>query len=555
MPRQTIALKAKTLLVHCAFCLGLLPSTLPASPVSSHDADSPISKVWVADQGDGTYKNPILHADYSDPDVVRSGDDFYMTASSFQCAPGLPILHSKDLVNWTLIGHGFEQQPPLEVFSAPQPGSGAWAPALRYHDGEFCIYYPDPDYGIYRVKAKNPAGPWSEPLLVKRAKGWIDPCPFWDDDGKAYLANAMAASRSGIKSILVLSRMSADGTRLLDGGTLIFDGHDRHPTVEGPKLYKRKGYYYVFAPAGGVATGWQLVLRSKNIYGPYEEKVVLSQGSTPINGPHQGAWVDTPSGESWFIHFQDKDVYGRVVHLQPMRWVDGWPVIGVHQDQKGTGEPVLTYKKPDVGRTWPIAAPAESDEFNANRLGLQWQWHANSQDNWAFAAGALGFLRLFNVLVPEDTRNLWDVPNLLLQKFPAPSFTATAKVAFTPRSDGEKIGLLVMGLDYAYIAVMKTAEGLMVAQAVCRDADRHTQETQDTAVSIRPSTFFLQVKVSEGGICRFAISTDGATFTTLSAPFTARKGKWIGAKVGLFATRTAKVNESGYADIDWFRVE
>jgi len=154
-------------------------------------------------------------------------------------------------VNWELIGHVFAAQPPLDVFSKPRHGNGAWAPAIRYHNGEFYIYYPDPDYGIYVVKAKNPAGPWSAPLLIKDAKGWIDPCPLWDDDGKAYLVNALAGSRAAMKSMLIVSRMSPDGARLLDGGALVFEGHAEDPTVEGPKFYKRNGYYYILRqPAG-----------------------------------------------------------------------------------------------------------------------------------------------------------------------------------------------------------------------------------------------------------------------------------------------------------------
>jgi beta-xylosidase len=338
------------------------------------DTKNPISKVWVADNGDGTYKNPVLHADYSDPDVVRVGDDFFMTASSFNAAPGLPILQSKDLVNWKLIGHALPRQPPFDVYSKPQHGNGVWAPSIRFHDGNFYIYYSDPDYGIYLVKASSENGPWSEPILIKQAKGWIDPCPLWDANGNAYLVNAMAASRSGIKSILVVSRMSSDGTKLLDDGAMVFDGHDKHPTVEGPKFYQRNGYYYIFAPAGGVEEGWQLVLRSKNVYGPYEGKIVLAQGTTQINGPHQGAWIETPAGENWFMHFQDKGSYGRVVHLQPLRWINDWPVIGADPDGDGTGEPVLTHAKPKVMRVGPslrIITPPDSDEFDGNGLGLQ----------------------------------------------------------------------------------------------------------------------------------------------------------------------------------------
>src|SRR5215204_2861512 len=134
-----------------------------------------VSKVWVADNGDGTYKNPILHADYSDPDAIRVGNDYYLTSSSFEDVPGLPILHSKDLVNWTVIGHALKRQPPIEHFSVPRHGEGVWAPSLRFHNGEFYLYYPDPDFGIYLTKSKNAIGPWSEPILVVGGKGLIDP--------------------------------------------------------------------------------------------------------------------------------------------------------------------------------------------------------------------------------------------------------------------------------------------------------------------------------------------------------------------------------------------
>ncbi len=236
------------------------------------------SRAWVADNGDGTYKNPILYADYSDPDAIRVGNDYYLVASSFDAVPGLPILHSVDLVNWEIIGHVFAQQPPADVFSKTQHGSGAWAPAIRYHEREFYVYWPDPDIGIYMAKAKSARGPWTEPLLIKSAKGWIDPCPLWDDEGNAYLVSAFAASRSGIKSVIAVSRMNAEGTRLLDDGFIIYDGHANDPTIEGPKLYKRNGYYYILAPGGGVTNGWEVALRSKNIYGPYERRVVLDAG-------------------------------------------------------------------------------------------------------------------------------------------------------------------------------------------------------------------------------------------------------------------------------------
>jgi len=518
-------------------------------------AQNQLSKVWVADKGDGTYTNPVLYADYSDPDAIRVGDDYFMVASSFNCVPGLPILHSRDLVNWKLIGHAISKLPPFEVFDKVQHGGGVWAPCIRYHKNEFYIYYPDPDFGIYRVKAKNPAGPWSEPLLVQPGKGLIDPSPFWDEDGKAYLVYALAGSRAGVKSVILINRMNSDGTKLVGNSVMLLDGHKNHPTVEGPKMYKRKGYYYIFAPAGGVPGGWQLVLRSKNIFGPYELKIAMAQGKTDINGPHQGAWVDTKTGEDWFLNFQDLGPYGRVVHLNPMKWINDWPVIGIDTDGDGTGEPVRTFKKPNVGKTYPITTPPESDEFNTSELGLQWQWHANYQTFWGYPSGNLGFFRLNCIPRPSEAVNLWYVPNLLLQKFPAPEFTATTKLTFDARFDGEEVGLVVMGMDYGTLSIKRNNASLEVQTAFCKQADKAGKEEITETKPIDSSTIYFRVQVRKEAECSFSYSTDGAVFTTIGNNFKAREGKWIGAKMGFFALRNGIINDAGSADIDWFRIE
>jgi beta-xylosidase len=370
-----------------------------------------VSNVWVADNSDGTYKNPVLFADYSDPDVIGVGDDFYMTASSFTCMPGLPVLHSRDLVNWTLIGHAVQRYP-NPLFDLPQHAKGIWAPAIRRHKSFFYIFWGDPDAGIYMVKAKNPQGPWDPPVLALPGKGLIDPCPLWDDDGKAYIVHAWAGSRTGgFNSVLTLRSMNPEGTQISPDALHIFDGHDDHPTIEGPKVYKRDGYYYIFAPAGGVSTGWQTILRSRDIAGPYEDKIVMAQGSTAINGPHQGSWVQTRSGGDWFLHFQDAEVYGRIIHLQPVRWIDGWPVMGIDKDGDGTGEPVLAHKKPNVKKPGPITTPAESDEFNSGALGLQWQWQANPKPTWhALVRRIPNYLRLFAERLPAEDARLYGRP-------------------------------------------------------------------------------------------------------------------------------------------------
>ncbi|WP_175633667.1 glycoside hydrolase family 43 protein [Pedobacter ghigonis] len=521
-----------------------------------------VSKVWVSDQGNGTYQNPVVNADYSDPDAIRVGDDFYTIASSFDAVPGLPILHSKDLVNWKIIGHALKRQPPFDHFEKTQHGNGVWAPAIRYHNGEFYIYYPDPDFGIYVTKAKKITGDWSAPQLVAAGKGLIDPCPFWDEDGKTYLAYAYAGSRAGIKSVLAIMPLSSDGMKTTAKGRIVYDGHELDPTIEGPKFYKRNGYYYLFAPAGGVSTGWQLILRSKNVYGPYERKVAMDQGKSTVNGPHQGAWVNTQTGEDWFLHFQDKDAYGRVVHLQPMKWINNWPVIGVDKDGDGIGEPVAVYKKPNVGKVYPIENPAESDEFGTVDLGLQWQWQANPQATWWFTDASKGVLKLYTSKIPDEAKNLWDVPNLLMQKFPADEFRVTTKLNFkpNPKLENESTGLVIMGRSYAQISVKRKKDGLYLMYGVCQSADKGKPENEMEIARLNPTTVGsvsvqLRVQVVNGAKCRFSYSEDGITFHLVGDEFQATAGQWIGAKMGLFAIRDTQTNDSGIAEYDWFRVE
>jgi len=518
--------------------------------------------LWVPDNRDGTYKNPVIFADYSDPDVIRVNDDFYMTASSFNCVPGLPILQSEDLINWKLIGYAIERFAD-EHFDLPQHGNGVWAPSIRYRDGWFWIFYGDPDAGIFMTKAKKGAGPWQPIHLVQQGKGLIDPCPLWDDDGKAYLVHAWAKSRAGINSILTVHRMSYDGTKLLDEGTMVFDGRGGvQPTIEGPKFYNRNDYYYILAPAGCVKRGWQLALRSKNVMGPYEAKRVMEQGTTDINGPHQGGWVELESGQSWFIHFQDRGACGRVVHLNPVLWIDDWPMMGTDLDGNGVGEPMAEYKKPDVGKIYPLQVLQTSDEFDAEKLGLQWQWHANPKDGWMSLTARSGWMRLFSVPIPENAVNLWSVPNLLLQKFPAPEFTVTTKLDFGRLAEGEKAGLIVMGMDYSYIAVERKTSDFRVIKISCTNANKNGKEIEQGPpagwagfANCSSGSLFLRVEVNSEAVCEFSYSSNGKKFTVLGEPFTARAGRWIGAKVGLFCLAQKAAKDSGYAEFDWFRFE
>lgn len=521
--------------------------------------------------GGNTYTNPIVHADYSDPDVVAApdGSGFYMTASSFNCAPGLPILHSTDLVNWEIVNYALEQVPPADFYSAaPRHGKGVWAPSIRCHDGVYYIYWGDPDFGIFMTRTDNPLGRWSEPVLVKAGRGMIDPTPLWDDDGRVYLVHAWAGSRAGFNSVLTVVELNDDGTAAIASPVMVYDGNDGvNHTVEGPKFYKRNGYYYILAPAGGVVGGWQIALRSRSVYGPYEVRTVMAQGDTSINGPHQGGWVDTPDGESWFIHFQDKGLYGRVLHLNPMKWVGDWPVIGNDADGDGCGEPVDVWQKPRMGATAAVASIADSDEFNSPRLGLQWEWQANYRDTFGFPT-AQGFFRLYSHRRQPDDVNLWNVPNVLLQKFPALAFSATAKVRVSAKdgSDGVSSGLVVMGIDYGCLSVTQRSGEYVLQQVVCSDAEHGGAErrtdlarlaTRRYQAGARPNcecSVWLRVSVAAGGECRFSYSADGRKFIPVGESFMAAPGKWIGAKVGLFSTAPVGA-ECGWMDIDRFIVE
>ena len=512
------------------------------------------------------YSNPVLHLDYSDPDVCRVGEDYYMTASSFNCFPGLPILHSKDLVNWELIGHAlpdYEQ----DFHGTVQHGNGVWAPAIRYHEGWFYIYVGDPDRGIFMVRSQNPAGPWEAPVWVVKEKGFIDPCPFWDQDGNAWLSHGCAGSRAGIKSVLFMAPMAPDGTHLLAPSRIIYDGHFTQPTIEGTKLYKRDGWYYIFSPAGGVATGWQTVLRARHPYGPYEERIVMAWAPGTVNGPHQGAWVDTPEGENWFLHFQDKGAYGRIVHLQPMQWrSDGWPLIGEDPDGDGVGQPVAAWESP-LGTTNALSFPQD------------WQWPSVPSPYWKLELEN-GF-RLFSVQKQE--KGLWNTPNLYLQKFPAERFTVTARMVFRPNPalKGEEAGFVVMGNDYAALRLTDTEKGAQLAFVSCKNAGKGGEESgQD--MTLLPYTYVplphgyesrnvplvnypdrpevtlwvkldVRAKAVEGNVpdavCRFSYSLDGKRFTQVKGSFTARPELWIGAKFGFYCSRYSPKNDAGALDV------
>ena len=538
------------------------------------------------------YQNPVIHADYSDPDVCRVGEEYWMTASSFNCFPGLPILHSWDLVHWELVSAALTEYPgagwdaPEDDFrTTVQHGKAVWAPAIRYHEGWFYIFVGDPDRGIFMVRTQDPTGPWEPPVWVVREKGFIDPCPFWDEDGKAYLSHGCAGSRAGLKSILFVAPMAPDGTRLLGPSRIVYDGHLSQPTIEGTKFYKRDGKYYIFSPAGGVATGWQTVLRADSPWGPYEERIVMAWADGTVNGPHQGAWVRTPAGEDWFLHFQDKGAYGRIVHLQPMAWrADGWPLIGVDPDGDGVGQPVAAAPVPAIA-----GEAAVPEAYQPYGIGLEWQYPAIPSPYWHYALP--DGVRLYSVEQKWPYNSLWDCPNFLSQKFPAERFTVRAKLSFRPnpalKERGEQAGFAVMGNDYAGLRLTDTEEGARLEYVECRKADAggadsvrvlavlpyryeplpHGRESKNVPLVKYPDVpeavvwvdLDVRAQTVEGNVpdavCRFSYSLDGKRFTGVGGTFKAKPELWVGAKFGFWCNRFSPKNDSGWLDVTDLQVK
>jgi len=466
------------------------------------------------DQGDGTYKNPILKADYSDPDVIRVGSDFYLVASDFHFV-GIQVLHSKDLVNWQIIGQVFNKlamDPKYDQMKGY--GEGTWAPSLRYHNGEFYLYVCTPHDGLFMWHTKNPAGAWSEMATVKKIDSWEDPCPFWDDDGKAYLIH----SHKGAGPLLI-ARMSEDGTHLLDeDGTQVYMARG----AEGPKMYKRHGYYYVSFPEGGVATGGQIVIRSKNIFGPYERREVLPNGS-----PHQGGMVELDNGQGWFISFKSSGYLGRICYLNPVTWgEDDWPVFG------DNGKPVESWKKPDVGGIFPIEKPQTSDEFDLAKLSPIWQWNHNPiNDAWSLSERA-GFLRL--KALPADS--LVTARNTLTQKLWDSAGVMDVKLDTSNMADGQTAGLTIFsGNTFGWIGVVQ------------KGRERHIAWTNGAGPVLASNVIYLR-GINEGDKGRFAYSLDGEHFTSVDTSVTLKFTFWKGGRAGIFSYGP----NNGAADFDYF---
>ncbi len=486
------------------------------------------------------FENPVILSDYSDPDAIRYKDSYYMIASSFNHVPGVPVLKSKNLVDWKIINYVFDKLP-FERYNKVCHGDGAWAPSLRYHNGLFYAIIPFPDEGIFISSCTDiEKGDWSPLWCLFEANGVIDPCPIWDGD-KCYLAVGFAKSRIGFNSMLGVYEVSPDLKRKLTDYKIVFDGHYTQPTIEGPKFYKRKDYYYIMAPAGSVKTGWQVCLRSKNIYGPYEEKIVMMQGASKTNGPHQGALVDIDEEHWAFLHFQDMKAYGRVVHLQPVQWLEDWPVCGKIGDPLLPGIPYevcdyLIDEKSDY--TIPV-----SDEFVGKELSFIWQTPANKTGHWYDVDHGL---TLYCSYFDEEAYHALNLtPNLFLTKLALYSFTIQTKCHLNLIHDGDEVGLCYMGSSYTYACITR------------RNNENYFQIRQGKFKQAMDEVLFEQPYSKETILFTLEYTGPdqyqfGLDDIKLPYQFTATPGRWIGGKYGIYAKG---LTQGGKATFDYFRVE
>ncbi len=489
------------------------------------------------------YTNPVIYSDYSDPDVIRVGKDFYMVASSFNHVPGVPVLHSENLVEWEIINYVLDKLP-FEKFNKVCHGEGAWAPSIRYRNGKYYCLIPFPDEGIFVSETEDPYGKWSplRPLLL--GKGFEDPCPVWHG-GRCYVVFAFAKSRIGFNSRLAVLETDPEMQTVAFSYKYIYDGRDIAPKIEGPKFYKRGKYFYILAPAGGVRTGWQVALRSENVYGPYETKIILMQGDSDVNGPHQGALIDLDDdGERWaFMHFQDKRAYGRVVHLQPAIWRDDWVICGECGDDGLPGTPVRGGEYPVDVTTSAKIEP--SDEFDGDKLSLTWQTPANPDPNWyAFKRG----LKLNCVYYGGNS--LADLPQLFMQKIYYANFSAKAKCRLALVNDGDEVGFTVFGKKYAYICVVRRngQNYLEIREGEIGGGEDETL-AKSQPYNENYVTFQISAKQEAPDRLTYRFTFGGSAFTHR---FYAEPGVWTGAKIGIYAHSSCE--SRGWAKFKFFRV-
>jgi beta-xylosidase len=477
--------------------------------------------------------------------VVEHDGTYYMISSNQHMSPGMAILESKDLVNWSLIGHVY---PKLSWEPAYGPDRmagtrfGVWAGDLAYHEGRWFCYMIDTKSGLYMTSAPDVRGPWDEPICMLKRQRWTDPAVYWDeDDHQAYLVCNWG------KGELRLFKMSWDGKELLDEGREIYRG----PKTEAAKIMKIDGLYYVAAidwlPTDEEPDRKQIMLRSKSIYGPYERKVVMQRGNGFDRSACQGSLLQAPDGSWWYIHQLVQNCpnpfQGRPQCLQPVRWVDGWPIIGEDVNDDGIGEPVWTARKPVAGQ--PITAPRTDDEFDAPTLGPQWEWNHNPRDDRWSLAERPGWLRLA-ASVPVGKGGFWGACNTVSQRLMGTGDgTVVAKLDIAGMAPGQQAGFARFSRGYRLLGARRDAEGEK-RLFFCDNG-----EVVD-GPALAGDALYIRT-VNEGEQAHFAYGVDGKTFERFGPVFTLDFGNWCGDRLGFFCWND--LEPKGHVDIDWFHYD
>ncbi len=469
-----------------------------------------------------------MWGDYPDNDVIRVGDDYYMISTSMNMMPGCPIMKSKDLVNWEYCGYCVESMsdPTYNFEGGDEYNEGPWATSLRYNNGVFYVLFNSNRTGAYICTATDPAGPWAMTALGVQL---YDPGMFFDDDGRVYVVHG--------QSTLYLTELNADCKSVKTYNQEIHVCTSGY-YCEGSRVYKRNGYYYILnTPTWSKGSKKEVAHRAKSLTGPFEEvDIMASFMNWTGGGVHQGAIVDTPSGEWWAIIFQDRYPFGRVPTLQPVTWINDWPYMGLND----SGEAVVTYKKPDVGGTYPIKVPATSDEFNSTTLGLQWQWNHNPDNSKWSLSERPGYMRLKTATVTSD---LQYARNTLTQRVQGPECTAVIKMDITNMENGDVAGLTLIETANNFIGVKKVNG---VKSIILSDMGNEIASAAFTGNEIWFKAEIPKLSVKTN----YYYSTDGVNFTQLGDPLEMHHSGYVGVRFGIFNYATSALG--GYVDIDWY---
>ena len=515
------------------------------------------------DQGDGTYRNPILNADFPDSDIVEHDGIYYMISSKQHMSPGMVILQSRDLVNWSILGHVYDR---LSWDQKYDPGRmdgyrfGVWAGDLAYHEGRWYCYMIDTTNGLYMTSAPDIDGPWDEPVCMLAKQRWTDPAVFWDEEAhQAYLVCNFGRDPTGEKpgNQTRLFRMSWDGKRLLDEGKAIYHA----PGAEAAKIMKIGGRWFILMAEWRDNDRKQIALRSRtgSVYGPYERRVLMEKGNGVHRSVCQGSLLEVPDGSWWFVHqlvqarsrrkgdlagpTTQESFEGRSQWLEPVVWKDGWPIIGEDIDGDGIGEPVWKGVKPING--YPIRGPQTDDYFASMSLGAQWEWNHNPRsDRWSLTERP-GWLRL-KASVPVGDGGFWGACNTLSQRLMGTGRgEAEAKFDLSAMKPHQRAGFVRFSGTHHLLGVCVAGNG---ARRLFFSANGRVED----GPAIKTDTLWIRT-INDGDEAQFFYSTDGKAFSPFGSQFKLTFGRWSGDRLGFFCWNDRE--PAGWLDIDWFKYD